>query len=142
MTYITVGIVKWFNNKVGYGFITELEGDKREIFVHYSAIQVNKSQYKYLVQGEYVEFNLVKSTNDNHEWQAMNVSGIKTGPTMCETRWVSRSMENNEDENIEENVSKSERRSRPLPRRRVSTDVNKDEFTTVEKKKRVSSKNN
>jgi len=137
MTDITLGIVKWFNNKVGYGFITELEGDKREIFVHYSAIQVNKSQYKYLVQGEYVEFNLVKSTNENHEWQAVNVCGIKTGPTMCETRWVSRSME---DENREEVVSRPERRSRPLPTRRVQDD--KDEFTTVENKnkRRVLSK--
>jgi cold shock CspA family protein len=85
-----LGRVKWFNNKVGYGFITELEGDKREIFVHYSAITTTDSQYKYLVQGEYVEFDLDKSTNDKHEFHAINISGIKGGLLMCETRRVNR----------------------------------------------------
>jgi hypothetical protein len=39
-----------------------------------------------LVQGEYVEFSLVETTNNNHEFQAVNVCGIKGGKLMCETR--------------------------------------------------------
>ena len=83
------GIVKWFNNRAGFGFITVCEpGDfeNKEIFVHWSSIRVSNSQYRYLFQGEYVDFTLVKANNNNHEYQAMNVSGIKGGPIMCEIR--------------------------------------------------------
>ena len=82
------GRVKWFNNKAGYGFITVTDGDRSgsDIFIHHSAINVENQQYKYLVQGEYVEFSLVKTTSGTHEWQASNVNGIKGGKLMCETR--------------------------------------------------------
>ena len=83
-----VGQVKWFNNKAGYGFITVNEGEQanKDIFIHYSSIRVTNSQYKYLVQGEYVEFSLTKSTTEGHEFQANDISGIKGGPLMCESR--------------------------------------------------------
>jgi len=83
-----VGQVKWFNNKAGYGFITVSDGElaSKDIFIHYSSIRVTNSQYKYLVQGEYVEFTLSKPTGDVHEFQASDVSGIKGGALMCETR--------------------------------------------------------
>lgn len=83
-----VGQVKWFNNKAGYGFITATSGENsgNDIFIHYSTIRVANSQYKYLVQGEYVEFSLVKSTKGDHEFQALDVSGINGGALMCETR--------------------------------------------------------
>jgi len=86
-----LGQVKWFNNKVGYGFITVNDGEfsGKDIFTHYSAIRVT-NQYKYLVQGEYVEFTLVKSTTDTHEFQAVDISGIKGGALMCETRRINR----------------------------------------------------
>jgi len=82
------GRVKWFNTKKSYGFIivsTESEWKGTEIFVHHSAICVGVSQYKYLVQGEYVEFQLVKLNSGTHEYQASNVSGIDGGKLMCET---------------------------------------------------------
>ena len=83
-----VGRVKWFNNKAGYGFITVTDGHKAgsDIFVHHSSIKVDAQQYKYLVQGEYVEFGLSSVSNGDHEFQASDVSGIKSGKLMCETR--------------------------------------------------------
>jgi cold shock CspA family protein len=87
-TTIQLGRVKWFNNKAGYGFITVTSGDKSgsDIFVHHSAINVESQQYKYLVQGEYVEFKLVCMKEGKHEFQASEVSGINSGKLMCETR--------------------------------------------------------
>ena len=83
-----IGRVKWFNNKAGYGFITVTDGSHSgsDFFVHHSAIDVENQQYKYLVQGEYVEFGLVKTTSGDHELQASSVNGIKGGKLMCETR--------------------------------------------------------
>jgi CspA family cold shock protein len=97
------GRVKWFNNKTGFGFITALtdsEGVKEgsDVFVHHSAVKVSQEQYRYLVQGEYVEFVLSKltasgaadATASKHEFQAVDVSGVKGGKLICETRWESR----------------------------------------------------
>jgi len=92
------GRVKWFNNKTGFGFITALtdsEGVKEgsDVFVHHSAIKVAQEQYRYLVQGEYIDFVLSKLTDasaSKHEYQAVDVSGVKGGKLICETRWESR----------------------------------------------------
>ena len=84
------GQVKWFNNKAGFGFITVLnetaDFSGKEIFVHFTSIDVKNNQYKYLVQGEYVEFSLVKLDGGDHEYHAVSVHGIKGGSLMCETR--------------------------------------------------------
>jgi len=87
------GRVKWFNNKAGYGFVTVTDGFKSgtDVFVHHSSIKVDSEQYKYLVQGEYIEFNLSDTKTTEHEYQAGDVSGIKGGKLMCETRRDSRS---------------------------------------------------
>ena len=55
--------VKWFNNRAGYGFATIQSHDRKgeDVFVHHSGVSVTSEQYKYLVQGEYVEFNLRRS---------------------------------------------------------------------------------
>ena len=83
-----IGRVKWFNNKAGYGFVTVTDGLKSgsDVFVHHSSVKVDSEQYKYLVQGEYVEFSLSDTKTSGHEFQAGDVSGIKGGKLMCETR--------------------------------------------------------
>jgi len=48
------GIVKWFNNAKGYGFIQRASGE--DVFVHYSAIQMNG--YRSLDNGTEVEFEV------------------------------------------------------------------------------------
>ena len=85
------GRVKWFNSKAGYGFITACEGElvDKDIFVHYSSIKSDASHYKYLTQGEYVDFSLTKPANEKHEFHAVDVSGVKGGPILCETRRLS-----------------------------------------------------
>ena len=49
------GTVKWFNNAKGFGFIGREDGP--DVFVHYSAIQVDC--YKSLKEGDEVEFDIV-----------------------------------------------------------------------------------
>jgi len=49
------GTVKWFNAEKGYGFIT-LEGDNQDVFVHWSAIQMDG--YRSLEEGQQVQFEV------------------------------------------------------------------------------------
>ena len=52
---MATGIVKWFNDQKGFGFITNDEGGN-DLFVHHSAIQ--GGGYKSLMEGEAVEFEV------------------------------------------------------------------------------------
>jgi len=84
-----IGCVKWFNNKSGYGFIkilSECDLKDKDIFAHHSSITVSSDLYKYLVQGEYVEFDVEKMENKNHDSQAVKITGILGHKLMCETR--------------------------------------------------------
>ena len=51
---MAAGTVKWFNSEKGYGFISREEGP--DVFVHYSAIQMNG--YRTLEEGQHVEFDV------------------------------------------------------------------------------------
>jgi cold shock CspA family protein len=87
-----IGIVKWFNNKSGYGFITLTPPDgaeTRDIFVHHSAITHkgdNMDCYRYLILGEYVEFSIFCPKNSTYDEQCSNVTGIYNGKLMYQSK--------------------------------------------------------
>lgn len=128
------GRVKWFNNKTGFGFITALgdsEGVKEgsDVFVHHSTIKVANEQYRYLVQGEYVEFVLSKTVDSSkHEYQASDVSGVKGGKLICETRWENRTLAGDSESRF--------KRSSASASTSASASANEDNgWTTVQKRK-------
>lgn len=113
------GMVKWFNNKSGFGFITvcsEGEFNKKDIFVHYSSIRVSNPQYKYLVQGEYIDFTLIQPADSKHEYQATDITGIMGGSIMCETqRLAQESPKSNSEGHLRKKTTRSrhQRGSKP-----------------------------
>ncbi len=50
------GIVKWFNEKKGYGFIEQEDGP--DVFVHFSGI--NATGFKTLNDGQKVRFDIAQ----------------------------------------------------------------------------------
>lgn len=84
------GRVKWFNHRLGYGFIATIfpenqpETTSQDVFVHHNAIKSEEDSYKYLVQGEYIQFNLVETTNSPYQFQADEVRGIYNGKLLCD----------------------------------------------------------
>jgi CspA family cold shock protein len=54
---VAEGIVKWFSDKKGYGFIEQEGGE--DLFVHYSAIKM--SGFKTLQEGDRVRFEIEES---------------------------------------------------------------------------------
>ncbi|MFW6147027.1 MAG: cold-shock protein [Thermodesulfobacteriota bacterium] len=55
---MTNGIVKWFNDRKGYGFIERDDGS--DVFVHHSAI--NATGFKSLHEGDRVTFDVEQGT--------------------------------------------------------------------------------
>ena len=75
---VRTGIVKWFNNKAGYGFLTDSD-DNTDVFVHHSALITKEKHYNYLIEGEYVHYKIEETTQGDHQFQATNVTGINEG---------------------------------------------------------------
>jgi cold shock CspA family protein len=78
-----IGQCKWFNDKLGYGFVTIRSGNEKgkDIFVHHSGVKPSNSNYKTLRKGEYIQFDIMEGQNG---LQAVNVRGIGGGPLMCD----------------------------------------------------------
>jgi len=67
---MATGIVKWFNNAKGYGFVTPDDGEQ-DVFVHFSAIEMDG--YKTVKEGQKVQFDVSEGPKGLH---AANVSMI------------------------------------------------------------------
>lgn len=67
------GLVKWFNNAKGYGFIVS-EDFKEDLFIHFSAINVEG--YKTLKAGQTVTFNVEPGDRGMH---AIDINPIPSG---------------------------------------------------------------
>lgn len=52
---MAIGIVKWFNNVKGYGFIQPEDGGK-DVFVHISAVE--RAGMRSLVEGQRLSFEV------------------------------------------------------------------------------------
>lgn len=64
------GKVKWFDNRRGFGFISQDQG--QDVFVHHTCI--NGNGYKTLQEGEMVHYELVQSDKGP---KALNVSRVR-----------------------------------------------------------------
>jgi CspA family cold shock protein len=67
---MATGVVKWFSNEKGYGFIAR-DGEP-DVFVHFSAI--DGTGYRSLVEGQQVEFE-VGAGQKGPEAQTVRVVG-------------------------------------------------------------------
>jgi len=63
------GTVKWFNEKKGFGFLAQEEGD--DVFVHHTSIQ--GEGFKTLNEGQEVEFEIQDGPKGP---QALNVTAL------------------------------------------------------------------
>lgn len=60
---MTIGKVKWFNAKKGFGFIEPEDGGE-DVFVHISAVE--KSNLEELREGDKISFELEKGRNGKY----------------------------------------------------------------------------
>ena len=77
-----LGQVKWFDNKLGYGFISVLTNDHKgtDIFVHQTNVSPLETEFRTLMKGEYVSLNV----SDDDKVQAINVTGVLGGSLRCD----------------------------------------------------------
>ena len=68
---MTIGTVKWFNTKKGYGFIAP-EGGSNDVFVHISALE--KAGLQALDEGQKVEYELAENKGKE---SALNLSVVE-----------------------------------------------------------------
>ena len=57
-----IGRIKWFNNKKGFGFLSNCETGE-DVFIHHSSIHLNEDTlssevniFKTVIEGEYVSY--------------------------------------------------------------------------------------
>ena len=69
------GVVKWFSNAKGYGFIKMENG--QDAFAHYSDIVAPKGEYKTLEEGVKVEFEILQSDKGPKAINIVKVAGAE-----------------------------------------------------------------
>ena len=74
----SIGRVKWFNSRKGFGFI---ETGENEYFAHQKSIK--SEGFRTLYQGETVEFKITEGTGD-HESQAIDITGVNGSQLLCQ----------------------------------------------------------
>ena len=78
---MATGVVKWFNNDKGYGFVSPSDGSK-DVFVHHSAIDMNG--FKTLRHGQKVEFSLYYGPKGLTASYLKPVRNAETDPLNCD----------------------------------------------------------
>ncbi|MFW5798624.1 MAG: cold-shock protein [Planctomycetota bacterium] len=74
------GVVRWFSNSLGYGFISGEDGS--DIFVHYSEILADG--YRTLEEGQPVEFNLTETDKGPKAEQVTPMVNVEKAETETE----------------------------------------------------------
>jgi len=74
---MATGIVKWFSDAKGFGFI-EPEGGGSDVFAHFSAVQMDG--FRTLRQGSRVSFDLVQGPKGDLAQNIRPVAGAETAP--------------------------------------------------------------
>ena len=83
-----IGRIKWFNNKKGFGFLSNCETNE-DVFIHHSGISLGEEAlssdvniFKTVIEGEYVSYE--KQIDEENRTVAKNVTGVLGGPLLCE----------------------------------------------------------
>lgn len=58
MADVETGVVKWFNDTKGFGFIQR--SNNQDVFVHYTSIVSEANSRKTLTEGQRVEFKVIQ----------------------------------------------------------------------------------
>ena len=67
---MTVGKVKWFNARKGYGFLT-LEDGKKDVFLHVSDLE--KSKFRKIRENQKIQFEIKE---EKEKLQAINLKKV------------------------------------------------------------------
>ncbi|MBL8347178.1 MAG: cold-shock protein [Rubrivivax sp.] len=77
---MATGIVKWFSDAKGFGFI-EPEGGGSDVFAHFSAVQMDG--FRTLRQGTRVSFDLVQGPKGDLAQNIRLVAGAEASPAVA-----------------------------------------------------------
>ena len=98
------GIVKWFNEKKGYGFIKQEDG--QDIFVHFSSITM--PGFKTLTEGDEVTFDIEDGNRGPVAKNVARAEGSQSSPEPAETSEVPEDEEAPEEVETPEDVEAPE----------------------------------
>jgi len=110
------GKVKWFNGSRGFGFVTDLDSST-DIFVHHTGLVTSIECWRTLYEGEYIQYK-TKQDKEGQD-QAIEVTGIKAGPLLCETKHLQQQRNNNRNDRNDNNNTGGSTRPRFRPQYRT-----------------------